>query len=453
MSPPASRPSPTKRSGLVSAYTVFMSLKYLRHRHVNVISVVCVALSVAILIVVLAVMGGFQTAIRAAFQETTSHLVCVKWRGGAIRFPEEYVELEKTIRAQAHVVGVAPRVRVMAAVALPNNPIGMWLQIFGIDPERDVTATQLRKHLQQVRHSSLRVDDVTKPFTVQLSSDERPRPGILLGERTMQDLELMRGQTIAIAAARMDSDRSKPIEERFHPRELVCVTAGAYTSGTFDFDRNTAFLPLDVVLSDFMEAEGAPIEIYVKLDDYDANAASAREALLAALPLGWSVRTWEELNATYLGAVDTEKRILGYILSLLIVLAGGSILAILTMMVIEKTRDIGILKSIGGTIRGIAAIFVMNGLAIGVVGSLMGLLLGLLVTLIVNWIDTRIVAPIVGQRVFREDIYVFRDIPTHVEPALIGTIVVAAIVVSLLASLIPAWKAARLHAVESLRYE
>jgi lipoprotein-releasing system permease protein len=447
-----SRADAPKGPGILPAYVFFMSHKYLRHRFVNLIAVVCVALSVAILIIVLAVMGGFQSKIREAFQETTSHLVC--FLGVPIDYGTEYPSVEKKILAIPHVVGCAPRVRAVAAVAVQGDPVGQWLEIFGIDPKREATATKFKKHLQQVRNPRLAVANPDDPFAaVDLGSNERPRPPILLGEVLYESDRLVRGQTLALAGARIESDPTKPIEKRVQPRELVCATAGAYSTGTFDYDQHNAFLPLDVLLSEFIGSQRASFEIRVQLDDYEKNADAVRDQLEHTVGYRCIVRSWEDLNRSMLGAVDVEKHLIGYVLSLLFILAGGSILSILTMTVIEKTRDIGILKSVGGTVRGVASIFVLNGLTIGVVGSAIGLGLGLLVTFNINWIDTNVVAKIVGHRVFREDIYVFKDIPTRIEPVVIGTIVGAALVVSLLSSLVPAWKAARLNSVESLRYE
>lgn len=440
-----------KRPGILPAYAFFMSQKYLRHRFVNLIAVVCVALSVAILIIVLAVMGGFQTKMRESLQETTSHLAC--FLRVPIDYEHDYPSIEKRILAIPHVVGCAPRVRCVAAVATSDNPVGQWLEIYGVDPKREATTTKFRKHLEQVRDKSLRVANVDDPFTVQLAPDERPRPGIILGENVYDFRNVMPGQALAIAGARIDNDSSKSIDKRFQPRELVCATAGAFNSGMYEFDQHTAYLSLDVVLNDFIESPRAVFEIRVQLDDYEKNAEAVRDALPAAVGFLCGVASWEDLNRSLLGAIDIEKHLIGYVLSLLFILAGGSILSILTMTVIEKTRDIGILKSVGGTVRGVASIFVLNGLTIGIVGSVVGLGLGLLVTFNINWIDTNVVAKLVGHRVFREDVYVFKDIPTQIEPSVIGIIVGAALVVSLLASLVPAWKAARLNSVESLRYE
>lgn len=166
----------------------------------------------------------------------------------------------------------------------------------------------------------------------------------------------------------------------------------------------------------------------------------------------YCVETWEEKRFVILRAVAVEKGIQAVILFFIIIVAGFMVLAILHMIVVEKTKDIGILKALGGTPGGIMSIFLMNGLTIGVVGSVVGSVCGLLFTWKLNWLEDVIYRG-TGWRLFPPDVYYLDKIPWRIHPTGVLICAVAAIAVSFLASVYPAWRAARLDPVEALRYE
>ena len=172
-----------------------------------------------------------------------------------------------------------------------------------------------------------------------------------------------------------------------------------------------------------------------------------------ALPGDFRVSTWQDKRRTFLRAVELERRIMAVILAFVILIAGFLILAILHTTVVAKTRDVGTLKSIGGTARGIMAIFLLNGFLIGVIGSCLGAVAGILITKYVNEIEA-VLHRIIGFSLFPSNIYYLDRIPTEKDPAAsIITICVSVLVVSLLASAVPAWKASRMDPVEALRHE
>jgi lipoprotein-releasing system permease protein len=192
--------------------------------------------------------------------------------------------------------------------------------------------------------------------------------------------------------------------------------------------------------------------IQIKLKDY-AQAPEVVERLKSAFPPGvFRVRTWEERQGPLLAAVDVESAILNLLLFLIIAVAGFGILAIFYMIVVEKTRDIGILKALGASSRGVMSIFLSYGLALGIAGSGIGVVLGLLFVHYINTIDDWI-SSLTGEVIFDPRIYYFEEIPTYVNPIMVFWVASGAMTIAVLASILPALRAAKLHPVDALRHE
>jgi lipoprotein-releasing system permease protein len=169
-------------------------------------------------------------------------------------------------------------------------------------------------------------------------------------------------------------------------------------------------------------------------------------------PMFYRVWTWEQKQGPLLGAVAIEQSILNILLFFIIAVAGFGILAIFSMIVVEKTRDIGIMKALGASNGGIRSIFLGYGLLLGAVGSGVGMAGGLLFVRYINEIET-LLSRLTGHKVFDDSIYYFDKIPTIVEPFTVGWIVAGALLIAVGASIWPAERAARLHPVRALRFE
>ncbi|HET6883230.1 MAG TPA: ABC transporter permease [Pirellulales bacterium] len=192
--------------------------------------------------------------------------------------------------------------------------------------------------------------------------------------------------------------------------------------------------------------------IQIRLKD-ERDAELVRDKLRKAFPPQlYAVSTWRDKQGALLAAVQMETSILNILLFLIIAVAGFGILAIFFMIVVEKTRDIGVLKALGASGRGIMGIFLTYGLSLGMVGSGVGMLLGLWFVIEINDI-AKWLSWLTGHEVFDPSIYYFYKIPTIIEPATVAWIVVGAMLIAVLASVLPARRAARLHPVEALRYE
>jgi len=246
--------------------------------------------------------------------------------------------------------------------------------------------------------------------------------------------------------------RGRPPEPIHFPATIV----DTFKSGMSEYDSSRVYCNLEYLQKArgmiAPSGERAITSVQIKLKDYD-NAPEVVKRLQAVFPPGrYTVRTWEQKQGPLLAAVDVESAILNVLLFLIIAVAGFGILAIFFMIVVEKTRDIGILKSLGASSGGVMSIFLSYGLALGIVGSSVGVGVGLLFVKYINVIEGWLTI-ITGHKVFDERIYYFPEIPTAVSPAMVFWVALGAITVAVLASILPARRAARLNPVEALRFE
>ena len=241
------------------------------------------------------------------------------------------------------------------------------------------------------------------------------------------------------------------------PRHFFATVVDVYKSGMSEYDANLVFCNLEYLqemrgMIDPQTGKGAVTTLKIRLKNYEDAPDVVRKLQNAFPPHLFTVRTWEQKQGPLLAAVDIEAAILNVLLFLIIAVAGFGILAIFYMIVVEKTRDIGILKALGASSRGVMTIFLSYGLALGLVGSGVGAVLGLLFVRYINEIES-LLALIMGRKVFDERIYYFPSIPTQVNAFMVVSVALGAIVIAVLASVLPARRASQLHPVQALRYE
>jgi lipoprotein-releasing system permease protein len=230
-----------------------------------------------------------------------------------------------------------------------------------------------------------------------------------------------------------------------------------YESKMSEYDSNFVFVPIAQLqrmrgMIDPQSGLASVNSIQIKLKD-GANLDVVRDRLRKVFPADmYAVSTWRDKQGPLLSAVEMEMSVLNILLFLIIAVAGFGILAIFFMIVVEKTRDIGILKSLGAGSAGIAGIFLGYGLFLGLVGAGAGLVLGLAIVWNINSIRAG-VEWCTGQRVFDPSIYYFFKIPTIVDPFTIAWIIAGAVAIAVASSVLPALRAARLHPVEALRHD
>ena len=248
------------------------------------------------------------------------------------------------------------------------------------------------------------------------------------------------------------SDNAKVINQKF-------TVVDMYESGMSEYDSTFAFCRLDQLqefrgMIDPSSQVRSVTTIQLKLAE-GADLNAVRDALRRRFPpdvYAYNIQTWRDMQGPLLAAVKLETTILNILLFLIIAVAGFGILATFFMIVVEKTRDIGILKSLGAPSGGVMSIFLSYGFCLGIVGSGVGLVLGLVLVVNINDIAAAL-EQLTGREVFDPTVYYFQSIPTIIEPVTIALVVVGAVGIAVLASILPARHAAKLHPVEALRYE
>lgn len=308
-------------------------------------------------------------------------------------------------------------------------------------------------------------EDARRPLTAEeLAAPQDGRLYVGLGLISWQDFDQKTGKDVTRMVVRPGEDVRVSSLTAGSPPTVVSNNAtivDTFRSGMAENDTLLVFANLDFVqnLRGMYEkdAQGKISRRYfstiqIKLKDY-ANAQEVEKRLRTVFPANrWDVRTWEEKQGTLLAAVAVESAILNILLFLIIAVAGFGILAIFFMIVVEKTRDIGILKALGASSRGVQSIFLSYGLALGLVGSGVGVVLGMVFVWNINTIEA-FLTWITGQKMFDERIYYFSEIPTNTSPVMVFWVALGAIAIAVMASIFPARRAARLNPVESLRYE
>lgn len=269
----------------------------------------------------------------------------------------------------------------------------------------------------------------------------------------IRDIYLVRpGDDVQVMFPTVGSN-AQPVSEN-------CTIVDFYSSNMHEYDSSFAFMSLSELqkirgMVDPMTGQATVSTIQIKLKD-GANLDDVRDKLIAKFPIeqgyNYDIRTWQDTQRPLLSAVKMELTILNILLFLIIAVAGFGILATFFMIVVEKTKDIGILKALGAPSRGVMSIFLGYGMSLGSVGTGAGILIGLLFVRYINQIAD-LVAWMTGQEVFDPTIYYFSEIPTIVSPLMVIWVALGAVLIAVLASVLPALRAARLHPVEALRYE
>jgi lipoprotein-releasing system permease protein len=442
------------------------------------------------MIVVNSVMAGFSEMMRERLHGVLADVVVESYDLDGFHNPDE-VMARITQVAGDQIKAMAPTLEtfgLMTIVSGGGQTITRQVQIIGVRPEErartgDFAEFLIDDHQPKPRpvppsfavHPRLRLtgssagqilqgmpdDDPLKAAFERQALEQVPDQGTLIGyalatihrAETKSDLFIAPVGTKVVLTFPTAGKQPKAMQDSF-------TAVGFFKSGMSEYDSTHVYVPLERLqylrgLDDGRPGGGAVNQIQIKTKpgvDIDALAATLQDALEPMRPMYFRVSTWEQKQGPLLAAVAVEQGILNLLLFFIIAVAGFGILAIFSMIVVEKTRDIGILKALGASTAGVRGIFLGYGLSLGLVGSGVGMAGGLLFVHYINDIEGWL-SRLTGRKVFDDSIYYFDRIPTLVEPWTVLGIVGGALFIAVAASVWPAQRAARLHPVRALRFE
>ncbi|NWF98249.1 MAG: lipoprotein-releasing ABC transporter permease subunit [Nitrospirae bacterium] len=405
-------------------YQLFIALRYLkskkRHRGISVntlISIGGVAVGVMALLVVLSVMSGFHEDLQRKILGVNAHMVVLNYRGTF----SDYKEIMDKIKKNNDVVSTAPFVMGQVMVSYGQRAHGVYLR--GIEPESEIKTTEISRFIKEGRYEDLNKKD--------------EYPGIIIGRELAASIGAFKGDVITVL-----SPIGKIGPLGMIPKVKLFRVVGIFEVGMFEYDSNLVMTDIRAA-QDFFDMKDDITGIQIKLKDI-YKASLVRETIQQSLSFPLYAKDWMQMHRNLFSALKLEKFAMFVILILIILVASFNIISNLIMNVIEKKREIAILKTMGANDRGILAIFMLQGLLTGLIGTIIGVVGGYLLCYILNTYEI-IKLP--------ADVYYLSHLPVKTKFTDFLAVSISAMVISFLATVYPAWQAAKLNPVEPLRYE
>ncbi|MCC6502951.1 MAG: lipoprotein-releasing ABC transporter permease subunit [Deltaproteobacteria bacterium] len=418
------------------AYELFIGLRYLKAKRkqtfisvITFISILGITVGVTALIIVLSVMTGFEENLREKILGINANVVVTEL-GGPMR---DYKDVTKTTLGVPGVVGATPFTYNQAMISAADGVIGAVIR--GLDMETTGSVTVLP---EKIKEGSI------EGLSPRLGEGQS-QAGIIIGRELARNIGVSLGDTVNVISPMGTMTAAGPV-----PRMAAFRVAGIFELGMYEYDSSMAFISIENAQAFFRMGDAVTgVEVKIK-DIYEAEKVA--DAIMAEIKGPYWTRTWMEMNKNLFSALKLEKAAMFIILALIIMVAALNIISTLIMVVMEKGKDIAILKSLGATSGGIMRIFMIEGLVIGVTGTLLGTAIGVVAALnletIVQFVET-----VFQFKVLPPSIYYIDKFPSKVEPLFVAAIAFISIGISFLATLYPSWQASRFDPVEGLRYE
>ncbi len=388
---------------------------------ISAISMAGIALGVAALIVVLSVMNGFQKEVRDRMLSVLSHIEITAPNG----LPD-WEPIAQTLARQAHVMGVAPMVSSQGLLSRAESMRGVVVR--GVDPGLEG-----------------RVSDLPKQFIMGSMNDLKPGQfGVVLGTQLAGTLGVRVGDRVNLLVPEGDLTPAGMM-----PRMRALQIVGMIDSGHYEYDSTLAVMHWKDAAALLRMTD--PTGLRVKVDDMQ-RAPEIAVRLAQVVPQALWVSDWSRSNRNWFAAVQTEKKMMFIILTLIIAVAAFNLVSTLVMTVTDKQADIAILRTMGASAGLVQRIFLVQGLAIGLLGSLLGVAFGLLIALNID-----VIVPFI-ETLFRvqflpRDIYFISQLPSDVRLDDVLKVGIMAFILSILATIYPSRRAAHVKPAEALRYE
>ena len=386
------------------------------------VSVLGIALGVAALIIVLSVMNGFQKEVRDRMLSVIAHVEILDTSGIGLR---DWQVLAAEAKKHPAVVGAAPFVPAQALIARGEDMRGSVVR--GILPEAEATVTPLAATMKD--------------------TFARLTPGgwgVVIGQEMARSLGVMEGDSLTLVAPSGQVTPAGVV-----PRVKQVTVVGTFSAGHYEYDNGLVMMHIDDAAKLFRT--GGPSGLQLKLKD-PQDARFVATELSDRLGGDVVVRDWTRTNRNWFDAVQVEKRMMFIILTLIVAVAAFNLVSTLVMTVTDKQADIAILRTLGASPRSIMGIFMVQGSLSGVLGTLGGLGLGLLVACNIDVI-VPFIERLLGVSFLPGSIYLISKMPSDPQSADVVPIAVISLLLSLLATLYPSWRASRVQPAEALRYE
>lgn len=413
-------------------FELFVGLRYTRAKRrnhfisfISMTSMVGIALGVAALIVVLSVMNGFQQELRTRILGVASHLQIT----GADNQLENWSLVAEKVRNQPHVQAVAPYIMAQGMLSFGQAVQGAMVR--GVLPGDEEQVAELGAHMRAGQMSDLRPGEF----------------GIVLGAELAQALGVLVGDKVVLLAPQGQFTPTGIV-----PRIKQFRVVGLFQVGMYEYDAGLALIHMaDAAVLYRMNDKVSGLRL--KLDDLFLAPQTAHQLTALLRESGrYYVSDWTQQHANFFRAVQMEKRVMFIILALIVAVAAFNIVSTLVMAVTDKRADIAIMRTFGASPRSIMQIFIVQGALIGAIGTVLGALAGIVLALNID-----VIVPAI-ERLFNvqflaKDVYYISDLPSQLLWSDVGVIVVLSFVLSLLATLYPSWRAAKMNPAEALRYE